>query len=310
MKVVRNLSKLKCKKCAVAIGMFDGVHLGHKKVISSAVEYAKKNKLCSLVLTFFPHPRHIIYPERGIKLLTTDEEKIFFIEKLGIDCLFIMKFSNKLRSMNYSEFASEILAKKLCADRIFVGEDYTFGRNKEGNVAKLADLGKKYNFEVTAVKDKIENRRVVKSSLVRRLIENKKFAHALELLGHPYLIMGQVVTGEGRGKTLGFPTANIEVKETKIIPPLGVYAGFATVGKKAYKAAVNIGKNPTFGGKTISIEAHLLNFHKNINGIKIKIFLVKKIRNEKKFANRGELINAIKKDVLNTGKILDAKIST
>lgn len=304
MKIIRSFKELKSKKTVLAIGMFDGVHLGHRKVIANAVQFAKKNNLPSIVLTFSPHPKHIIFPQRQIKLLTTDEEKSFFIEELFVDYLFVLKFNNSIRSMSYNKFVKDILVKKFNPLHIFVGLDYTFGKNKEGNVPRLKALGRNYGFSVTAVRDKIEHDRVVKSSLIRNLIAKNKFSHAVNLLGHHYLIIGKVIEGEGRGKLLGFPTANLEILKNKLIPRDGVYAGYAEVMGKIYCAAVNIGKNPTFGGDKTNVESHIINFHKNIKGKKIKIFLVKKIRNEKEFLNAGELIEAIKNDLCKISKLL------
>lgn len=304
MKIFRSYKDLKNKKTVLAIGMFDGIHLGHQKVISNAVKFAKENKLLSVVLTFSPHPKHIVFPKRRIKLLTTDEEKITEIEKLDADCIFILKFNDFIRSMSYKKFVSDILFKKLKPVQIFVGYDYTFGKNKEGNISRLMELGKNFGINVTPVKDKLENNRVVKSSLIRNLIAKNKFSHAINLLGHPYLIIGKVIEGEGRGKLLGFPTANIEIPKNKLIPGDGVYAGYAEVMGRIYYAAVNIGKNPTFDGYKTSVEAHIINFHKNIKGKKIRIFLIRKIRNEKKFLNSNQLISAIKIDIKNIQKVL------
>lgn len=298
MKIITALKDLKKNRHVLAIGTFDGVHLGHRRVIMSAVERAKKLRLPAVVLTFDPHPQSFIHPKGRVALLTTMEERAFLIEKLGVDVLLALKFDKKMHSKSYSKFANDLLSKKLGAAHVFVGQDYTFGKNKEGNLAGLKRLGKELGFAVTGVEDIKERRRVVKSTFIRGLVSKGEFLHALKLLGHPYIITGKVVKGEGTGKLLGFPTANIAVDPHKLLMKDGVYAGRTFIDGKRFKVAINVGTNPTFGRHKRTVEAYIIGKTGDLLGKKLRLFVEKHIRGEKKFPYVKELVRAIGHDVL------------
>lgn len=298
---------MKTKKCAAALGTFDGVHLGHKKVICEAVFFARSNREPCVVATFDPHPYHITDPKRNIKLLSTIEERAALVCGLGADRMAVLKFDKKLRSMSPRTFAEEVIVKRLKAACVFVGEDYTFGKDKKGHISVLKKLGRELGFGVKAVKDKFEKKRIVKSTLIRRLLECGEFSHAVNLMGHPYPVFGRVVAGEGRGRTLGFPTANVRISADKLLPMDGVYSCTVRCGKKTYKGALNIGKRPTFSGKTRTVEVYLIGFSGDLAGKDIKIFINKRLRKEKRFHDGGELASAIRHDVKKAMKISGAR---
>ncbi len=285
------------KACSLALGTFDGVHLGHRKVIEAAVKYAKENGLTSVVLTFDPHPKSVVVPERHTSLLTTIKERICDIKALGADRVVVIKFNKKLMNMPYQRFAKEYIKNKYSAEKVFVGEDYTFGRNREGNLARLGKTGKEYGFSVEGVKDKTDAGQIIKSTLIRGLMKEGDFNSAVKLLGHPYLICGRVVKGEGVGALIGYPTANIGTEEPKLIPADGVHACCVCIGNKTYKGAVSIGRRPTFSGRSRTIEVFIIGFHGNIRGRDICIGIIKMIRKERKFRSVKELTAAIGRDV-------------
>lgn len=281
------------QKAVVALGTFDGVHLGHKKLIKAAAAYAKKNKLPCIVTTFDPHPQQFIVPERGLKLLTTLAERKVLLKALGADKVAVFKFNEKLRRANYEAFVTKYLMVKLKAAVVFVGYDYAFGRGREGRVRELRLLGKKYGFAVKMVKPFKCDGETVKSSVIRRLLSEGNFNKAFRFLGHPYIISGKVVRGTGRGKKLGFPTANLSVDRHKLIPRHGVYIA-AVNGKKGL---VNIGARPTFGAGDTEIEAFILKFHGNLYDKEISAALCIKIRDELQFTDALQLKAQIRKDV-------------
>ena len=296
MKILKNSKPLKNKRCVAVLGTFDGVHLGHRKVMSEAVGFSKKNGLSSVVVTFDPHPQSLVHPEKQLFLLTTIEERAKLISDIKPDFLFITKFNKSLRSMSYRSFVKKVLVGKLNVSHVFAGMDYAFGRNKEGNIARLKRLGRQYGFGVTGVRDKFEHHRVVKSTLIRNLIAGGQFGHAIALLGHPYIISGKVVKGRGTGRKLGYPTANIDVPANKLVPRLGVYACRISLDGKVLKGVVNIGKRPTFKGRRTTIEVFIFNFKRNVVGKNMALYLEKRIRDEKRYPSKAELVKAIKHD--------------
>ncbi|KAF0134653.1 MAG: riboflavin kinase / FMN adenylyltransferase [Candidatus Saganbacteria bacterium] len=288
------------KEAVVALGTFDGVHLGHKRILSDAVSYAKKHGLKSIAVTFNPHPQQIIIPERGLKLLTTLSERKELINALGVDEVITIKFTTGFQKLSYKEFAGKYLVKKIKAAVVFAGYDFAFGHNRSGGVDQLKNLGREFGFKVKIVKPVKETvpagrqeKHIVKSSLIRNLISRGNFNHAIHLLGHPFQITGRVIHGVGRGGGLGFHTANLKIENHKLLPQHGVYLG-KTLGRKC---VVNIGARPTFGSGSVEIEAHILNFSKNIYGKKIKLQLYKKIRDEIQFNDVEELKERIRKDI-------------
>lgn len=301
MKVIRHPKKKKLKGSVVALGTFDGVHRGHQKIIKNTVRFAKKLKRASLVITFDPHPQELIVPERGLKLLTTLEEREELFCDLGVDGVVVIKFRPWLQRLSYEDFVRKYLVEKLGVHRVFVGFDYAFGKGRAGDVSHLKKLGKKYGFSVSVISPVSALKKTIKSRDIRKLLSRGRFSKALKLLGNPYRITGRVVKGSGRGKKLGYPTANLKVPKNKLLPSYGVYIGRAngpsTSLGASKKCVVNIGSRPTFGASNVVVEAHLLNFKGNLKGRKIKLYLYKKLRNELHFADVELLKKQIHKDI-------------
>lgn len=292
---------MKIKGCVVALGTFDGVHLGHQKVIGQAVKYARKIKAASIAITFDPHPQQIVAPERGLKLLTTLKEREELFCKLGIDGVVVVNFNQRVKNLSYEKFVKQYLVDRLGVKKVFVGFDYAFGRHRAGDLALLRQLGKKYGFGISVVKAVKYHGQAIKSSWIRELITQGDLNLALKLLGRAYQIGGRVVKGKGVGKNLGFPTANLKVDSNKLVPAHGVYAGL--MNNK--KCAVNIGGRPTFGpGKTI-VEAHVFGYKGNLAGEHVELGLLRRFREEKQFSDIDKLKDRIAKDV----RIIDRWLS-
>ncbi len=293
MKIIRHPKKKRLKGSVVALGTFDGVHRGHQKVIKNAIGFAKKIGGASLAVTFDPHPQQLIVPGRGLKLLTTLQEREELFCKLGVDGVVVIKFNKRLRKLSYESFVKKYLVGKLGVRRVFVGFDYAFGKGRKGDAHELKHLGKKYGFDVNIIPPVSANHNAIKSRMIREFMSRGDFSKAQRLLGHPYQITGKVVKGSGRGKVLGFPTANLSVDEHKLIPAHGVYAG--KFGKK--RCVVNIGARPTFGADGSTVEVHILNFNTDIRGKTLKVDLIKRLRDEKQFSDVQKLKGQIRRDI-------------
>jgi len=281
------------KRTVVALGNFDGVHLGHQRIIKDAVAFARRKRLPALAITFDPHPQQYIVPERGLKLLTTLSERRELLLKLGIDRVVVIKFTKALQNLSSCDFVRKILAKKLRAAFVFVGFDFAFGHKRQGEVRHLRKLGQQVKFKVLVVRPVKADHKAIKSSLIRNLITQGNFNRAVHLLGHPYQLTGKVIRGTGRGRALGFPTANLRLDLHKLIPQHGVYLG--KVGKR--RAVVNIGARPTFGAGKVAVEAHILNFKKKLYSRILRVQLMRKIREELQFSDTKELSRQIRKDI-------------
>ncbi len=293
MRIIRHPKKKRLKGSIAALGTFDGVHRGHQKVIKGAIDFAKKVGVASLAITFDPHPQQLIVPERGLKLLTTLQEREELFCELGVDGVVVIKFNKRLRKLSYESFVKKYLVEKLGVRRVFVGFDYAFGKGRKGDVHELKHLGRKHGFDVSVVPPVSADHQPIKSRMIREFVSRGDFAKAIRLLGHPYQVTGRVVKGSGRGRVLGFPTANLGLDPHKLIPAHGVYV--AAIGKK--KCVVNIGARPTFGTDRTVVEVHILNFNKNLRGKALKLTLIRRLRDEKQFSDVEELQRQIKKDI-------------
>jgi riboflavin kinase/FMN adenylyltransferase len=289
MRIIRHPRKNLLHAPVVALGNFDGVHLGHQQVIKTAVKEAKKLGADSAVITFDPHPQEVIAPERGLRLLTTLQEREALIKTLGVSEVIVLKFDQHLLGLSAHEFNEKYLVNQLGVREVVVGYDYAFGRGRRAGIAEL----KKFGFKVVVVPAVKKSGVIAKSGKVRELLSTGDFKNALKILGHPYRLTGRVGRGDGRGINLGFPTANIYVDPRKLLPAEGVYAGF--VGKK--KCVVNIGSRPTFGAGKLQVEIHLLNFSGDLRGKTIRVDLTRRLRHEKQFADVEALKAQIRKDI-------------
>lgn len=281
----------------LTIGNYDGVHVGHQKILSTVIRRAEETNGTSMVMTFEPHPAKVIAPERDIKLLTTTEEKARLIEAMGMHVLLLVNFNREFASMLPDDFIEDVLVNMLDVKEVIVGDNYTFGKNKKGTIELLRKRGKEYGFRVQAIDNVIVDHTTVSSSAVRSLLQRGAVFEASRYLGRYYSIEGKVIKGKGRGqKLLNIPTANISTP-VGITPKEGVYAVRVTVRGTLYDGVANIGKNPTFGNETVSYEVHLFSFSGNLLGEQIRIEFIDRIRGERTFPNAASLEKQIRADI-------------
>jgi riboflavin kinase / FMN adenylyltransferase len=309
MEIIKDIVSLKKSfpNTVLTIGNYDGVHLGHQKILSMVGKKAEEIDGTSMVMTFDPHPVKVIAPEKTVKLLTTPEEKARLIAKMGIDVLLFITFTKEFSQIAPDEFISEILVKKLNIKEVIVGANYSFGKSKKGNIDLLRKRGREFGFHATAVQDVMLHGNIVSSSSIRSLLLKGAVQDVITYLGRAYSILGTVIKGKGRGKSiLNIPTANI-TSPVEIAPKEGVYA--VRVGYKGsiYDGVANIGKNPTFGNTDISYEVHLFGFSGDLIGESLRIYFIDRIRNEKTFPDVATLEKQIREDMDIAGKILIAK---
>ena len=280
----------------LTIGTFDGVHLGHKKIIKKLVKSAKENKLRSCILTFFPHPRNFLSKSNDLKMINTIREKKEILDELGVDELIIQEFNDEFSDQSANEFIRHLL--KFCEIKeIIVGFNHKFGKDREAGIDELKIYGKKYGFDVCEIDAFDINQINISSTKIRNAIEAGEVELCNEYLGYNFSINGNIVKGKSIGKKIGFPTANIRVEENyKILPKNGVYFVSCNIKNIQKFGMMNIGFNPTFGNKKLTIEVNIFDFNQDVYGENIKIEFIKFIRNEIKFQNIDELIKQIKID--------------
>jgi len=287
---------LKKNTCA-AIGIFDGVHRGHQYLIKKMLATARRLKAQPVVITFSPHPAHVLRPDIKLGYLTSLEGRFRLLRGLGVAVCVVVRFNRSFAAIQPEKFIKDILVKKLGVKAIFVGDDFRFGKDRSGDIALFQKLGVKCGYEMHAVTGLKGRGEIISSTRIRQLIGEGKLNEAARLLGRPVSISGPVVKGSARGKCLGFPTANIAY-ESDVLPPQGVYALRVRLGKKFFSAVANLGMRPTFDSQVskLYLEVHILDFSKNIYGKRVQVEFLKKIRNEKKFPTPQSLIRQIHKD--------------
>ena len=283
-------------KSIVTIGTFDGVHLGHRVILRRMKEIAKKTKGKSVLLTFSPHPRHVLHKDnQDMKLITTLQEKQDLINQAGLDNLVIHEFTKKFSRIKPVNFVRDILVEQLNVHTLVIGYDHHFGRNREGSIQDLTTLADLYDFNIEKIDPQYFEDVTVSSSKIRKLIEKGEMVKAKQYLGYEFMLNGKVIKGNSLGKTINFPTANIVVENKwKILPADGVYAVKIVLEAKEYKGMMNIGQKPTVDGNGISLEVNIFDFNQDIYGKGIEIRFVKRIRDERKF----EDLQALKKQLL------------
>ena len=298
MRIFDNLKSYSSEEQSVlTIGTFDGIHIGHNKILKKLVEESEKNKLSSLIMTFFPHPRMILQKSNEIKMIDTIDEKIHLLEKMGIDNLIIHPFDDNFSKIRAKEFVEDILVKKLKIKQIIVGYDHRFGKDREASVEDLKKFGLDYMFHVNEIPAQEIDSITISSTKIREAILTGEIQKCNEFLGRNFMLTGKVVYGEGLGKKMNFPTANIEIKENyKIIPKNGVYLIKTFMNSNIYFGMMNIGVRPTIGGKNKSLEIHFFNFKDDIYNKTISIEIMSKIRDEEKFSSIDKLKIQLKKD--------------
>jgi len=281
----------------LTIGTFDGVHIGHQKIIERLNQIKSKDFERSMILTFYPHPRMVLDQSNDIKMLTTMEEKIHLLEKFGLDDLIIEPFTKAFSRLSALDFVRNILVNQLNIKKLVIGYDHHFGKNREGNFEQLSEYGELYDFKVEEISAQEIESVSVSSTKIRKAIENGDMEKANKYLGYNYLLTGKIITGQGIGRKINFPTVNLHIAEDyKLIPSKGVYIVKAHFNEKSNFGIMNIGFRPTVGGKGQTIEIHLLDFKDDLYGSTMQIEVLMRLRDEKKFESIEELATQISKD--------------
>jgi len=298
LNTIQNISKFSTKeKTFVTIGTFDGVHFGHQKIIEKLVKEAKKANRKSVLLTFFPHPRMVLQKDNSLELINTIEERAELLEKTGLDYLIIHPFSREFSRMTALEFVRNILVNQLNISKLIIGYDHHFGKNREGNIVQLTEYSHLYDFVVEEIPAQDIDDVSVSSTKIRRALATGNLKNANDYLGYNFMLNGNVVNGKKLGGKIGFPTANIDVKETyKLIPKTGVYVVKSTINDKTIFGMMNIGNRPTVDGKHQTIEVHFFDFNKDLYDKNITIELLSFLRDEQKFDSIKSLTQQLKKD--------------
>lgn len=296
MQIIRELKDLPSyqRGTGVAIGNFDGVHLGHQKILKFLSKKTCSTGLSPIVLTFFPHPEKILGKNR-IQMIQTLDQRLTEIRKYNIEEVIILDFNKDFSRLPSQDFIKDVVVNPINAKLIFVGENFRFGKNRMGDVSTLNNFASKFNYDIYKIPSILKNKKVISSSLIRDLLLMGKVEESNELLGRPYEIDGVVIKGKSRGNKLGFPTANIKT-ENEISPP-GVFLTNVRIGTKNFPSLTNIGNCPTFDQKEVNIESYIINFKSDLYEKNINIQFLKKIREEKKFDSPEKLSGQIKKDL-------------
>jgi len=285
------------RNSVVTIGTFDGVHIGHKKIIKRLIKTAKESDLDAVILTFFPHPRMVLQKDSNIKLINTIDERSQIIEGLGVDYLLVKKFTNRFSRLSAEDFIKQILVDKLKAKKVIIGYDHRFGRNRNANIENLKEYGNQYNFEVEEISAQDIDDVAVSSTKIRKALNVGNIEKANRYLGYQFMLTGKVVKGKGLGNTFDFPTANIQIEETyKLIPKYGSYVVSAVIGETKFYGMLNIGTNPTVDGERENIEVHFFNFNQDIYNSNIQVKLLHRLRDEVKFESVEALKIQLQKD--------------
>lgn len=283
----------------LTVGTFDGVHAGHRAIIDTVVDKANERNARSVLVTFDPHPRNIINPgDDGIKLLTTLQERCEILEELGIDRMIVIPFDRDFSLLSSEEFIRDVIHKQIGVSEFVIGYDHHFGRNREGTIETIEKLGKELNFDSYVVSKREVGEKTVSSTAIRKAISlDGNVEEAAEFLQRPYRLNGTVVHGDKRGKEIGFPTANIKPEHiNKIIPKDGVYAVKVRINGEWFEGMMNIGTRPTFDGTKQTLEVNLFEFDQDVYGKEVQVRFYKRIRDEKKFDGKEELVRQLEND--------------
>ena len=285
------------KKTIITLGTFDGVHIGHKKILERVIQNTENEKYESLVLTFFPHPRMVLQEDCDIELLNTIDEKIDLLEEIGLQNLVIHPFDEMFSRLTAEEFVKTVLVDRFDIHKIIIGHDHRFGRNRTANIDDLIAYGEQYNFEVEQISVQEINEISVSSTKIRQALIEGKMTLANDYLGYEYFLTGIVVQGKQLGRTIDFPTANIEIKENyKLIPQNGVYIVKSIIEDKVIFGMMNIGFNPTVNGENRSIEVHYFDFNADLYHQNVRVSILKRIRSEQKFSSVSALKTQLETD--------------
>jgi riboflavin kinase/FMN adenylyltransferase len=307
MLVEEELAELSSEKdMLLTIGVFDGVHLGHRYLISQLKERARQQNLLSGVVTFRQHPLEVLSPQTELPYLTNLVEKVNLLKKEGVEAVITLSFTPELAQLSAGQFVS-LLKKYLRMRGLVIGPDFALGRDREGNADALRKLGQEMDFSVTVIPPVKINGEIVSSTAIRNALANGDMKRVISLIGRSFSLQGRVTTGASRGLKLGFPTANLEIDSKQTLPPEGVYATWAYVDGKAYQSVTNIGRRPTFGGNQRTVETYIIDYRGNLYGRELKIDIVERLRSEKRFDTVEELKKQIAEDVKRGKAILDSR---
>ena len=299
MKTIQDISRFKTLSLptAITIGTFDGVHVGHRKILERLIKIANHTGLQSTVLTFFPHPRRVLQQDTRIKLLNTLEEKTQILEGLGLDYLVVYPFTEEFSRLPATAFVRDILVDHLNTKKIIIGYDHRFGHNRTADISDLKAFGERLHFEVEEIPAQEVDAVSVSSTKIRKALEEGDIVTANRYLHDPYPLTGTVRRGKGQGRHFGFPTANLHIPETyKLIPKDGVYVVKSTLNGKTYFGMMNIGFKPTVSGTERTLEVHFFDFEGNLYGTQIQLRMLHRLRDEHKFDSIAALQAQLKKD--------------
>ena len=277
------------------IGNYDGLHLGHQAILESMAQAAQRKKLTSLVITFSPHPLVVVAPEHKPRLLQTRRQSLESFEAAGLDAVLILRFDRALASLSGEAFFSEVLVGPVRFDEIHVGDNFRFGKDRRGNVELLTQIGKKRRFGVVGVPQIRVDELVISSSAIRGVVEDGKVELVRKMLGRPFAVVGEVVEGEGRGRLLQFPTANLEI-ENEMIPRRGVYVTETVVLATRHASVTNVGVRPTYGGTSLTVETHILDYSADLYGERAEVRFLARLRDEERFSGPEALADQIARD--------------
>ncbi|MAH39206.1 MAG: riboflavin biosynthesis protein RibF [Dehalococcoidales bacterium] len=291
------------KETLLSVGVFDGVHLGHKHLFKQLTRQAREQNLISGVITFKQHPQEVLSPQTKLRFLTSLEQRIRLIKNEGVKIVITLSFTLELAQMNARQFVSH-LEKHLGMRGVIIGSDFTLGRNREGNIDTLRTLGQTMDFSVTVVPPATIHGEVVSSTAIRNALARGDMKKVNDMFGHYFNLEGHVITGSSRGVELGFPTANLNIDPQQALPADGVYATWSYNDNHAYQSVTNIGKRPTFGSGERTVEVHILDYQGNLYRQELKIDIIERLRGEKKFSTAEELKKQIVEDIKQSRIIL------
>lgn len=300
MRAIYGIKSLKIKIPTVAtIGIFDGIHRGHKKILELLKERARSIKAKSCVITFDPHPSKVLHPYKTPPMLISTRHKLNLLRAEGVDMTLLINFTKDFANINPLNFVKEVLVERINVKELLVGKNFSFGKNRRGSVKGLKRLARKFKFKVQVIPPLKAGGKIISSTLIRRLIMSGKLNEAKRLMGRDISILGTVTRGTRRGRILGFPTANLDLHH-EAIPPSGVYIVKIKLANKVYRGILNIGFRPTFdvkGEREPTVEVHIFNFSRSIYRKDIEVIFLKRIRGERRFKNREHLLFRIGKDI-------------
>jgi len=308
MQVEEELAKFQPEKdTLLTIGVFDGVHLGHKYLLSQLIEQAREQDLLSGVVTFNQHPQEVLSPQTKLPFLTDLTRRIHLLKNEGIEAIITLSFTSELAQLSAHQFAN-LLKKYLRMRGLVIGPDFALGQKREGNTNTLRALGQDMNFSVTVIPPIMINGEIVSSTAIRSALADGDMKRVHNLVGRPFSLNGRVTSGAGRGVELGFPTANLDIEPEQALPTEGVYATWVYINDKVYQSMTNIGKQPTFGGSQRIVEVYILDFRSNLYGRELRIDIMERLRGEKQFDTAEELKKQIAEDIKQGRVILNSKV--